>query len=95
MTKERWMAAAGGGELDDLDSLDVIPTDDEAEHVERRSLENLFGVGDENGEIVLRRRPNGRLSYEQGLNLAAWIIAVTEVDIADVEELTRRAVESL
>jgi hypothetical protein len=83
------------GDLDDLESLETVATEDDGEPSGDGSLENAFLVDEESGEVVIRRRPNARLTHDQALNLAAWIIAVTESDIADVEELVRRAVESL
>ena len=88
------MAMGDIGELD-LDELENATANDDGENP--NLFANVFGVQehDDGEHVVLGRRPPGRITKEQALNLAAWIIAVTGTDVHDVEELARLAVESL
>jgi hypothetical protein len=56
-------------------------------------LENMFGVQEDGGLIVLAKRPGARLELDHALNLAAWIVATAGVDFEDFEELVRTAAE--
>lgn len=85
------------GDEDDDVLLDSF--DDPGDHDETGSkpstqvLENQFGVDEDRGGIVLAKRPGSRLEVEEALNLAAWIVAVSDVDLDDFEEMVRSAVE--
>lgn len=90
------MTSADGDYELDLDELEASSGNEESTDGEKE-LENVFGVGEDEstGGIVLRRKVPARITREQAHNLAAWIIAATEADVHDIEELARRAVESL
>lgn len=84
-----------GMEEDDELALEALEDDDDDEGSTDSSvlLENVFGVDDVDGRIVLKRRPPARIEQDAALNLAAWIVAATGVDFHDFEELVRSAVE--
>lgn len=100
MSNETWMCGPASGDYDDdleglgFDTSDEpsaprssAPADDE--------LANPFNVSQaESGEIVFGKRPPARMPPGDAINLAAWIVASSEVDISDFEELVRKAVES-
>ena len=85
------------GDDDDDVVLEDFDEDDDAVSVAplRRSnlLENLFGVGEDSGRIVMTRRPGGRLDLQDALNLAAWIVAASGAELSDFEELVQSALE--
>lgn len=83
--------------MGDDDDLVLEPIDDEDEVSEEQHdsalLENLFGVMEVDDRIVMRRRPGARLERDAALNLAAWIVAETGVELHEFEDLVRSAVE--
>lgn len=85
------------GDDDDDAVLDLFDDPGDAEDPGTTStttlLENMFGVDEDGGEIVLAKRPGARLDVDDALNLAAWIVAAAGVDLEDFEELVRSAVE--
>ena len=100
MSNERWMCGPASGDYDDdLEGLG-FDNDDESssqQHARGHDVElvNPFNVSQaDNGEIVFGKRPPGRMPPGDALNLAAWIVACSEVDVSDFEELVRKAVES-
>lgn len=85
--------------IDDEDELAVEPLEDEDEDDAEvfdnpnRGFANLFQVEDADGRVVMRRRPGARLSAEEAVNLAAWIVAVTDTDLDDFQTMVAAAVE--
>lgn len=43
-------------------------------------MDNIFFVGAAGDDIVIMRPVPGRLTREQALNLAAWIVAISDED---------------
>ena len=80
-------------ELDDFEDSDERWGGEAVDNAD--SFPNFFGVADDgHGNVVCRKRPPGRMSRDEALNLVAWIVNVTEVDMADLDELARQAVEA-
>lgn len=99
MSNETWMCGPASGDYDDdLDGLGFDASDEPSTpraSVTDDELANPFNVSQaESGEIVFGKRPPSRMPPGDALNLAAWIVANSEVDISDFEELVRKAVES-
>lgn len=42
------------------------------------NTKNEFFVGSAGGDVVIMKSPQGRITRAQALNLAAWIVAITD-----------------
>lgn len=79
---------------DEDDVLEAIDDDELGGEVgSSQLLENRFGVEEDDGKIVMTRRPGARLDAGDALNLAAWIVAESGIELADFEEMVRHAIE--